>query len=117
MFNTNVEDLAKSFETLNEELYDANKDLDSAKCELAQVELDLIVVEYNVTMATDFKGLGITNKEGRTLYIQNSPEIMELSKKKAQIEGEISDIKSQIEYKSNIMKLINRIIDYKTMDL
>ena len=85
----------------------------SIKEELMSLDLDIINKEYEIRTQTDFKGLGLTNKESREAYINNEPEFIELLRKKNSLEIDLLQERSEYERILRILKLNNRISDYE----
>lgn len=105
--------LFKRAEKLINLIDDCKATLTEYTFDLTNLELAKTKVEYKLNVETNFKELGLTNKEQRTLYIENHEDIVDFNTRKMGIEYDINTAKQELDYYTNLLKLYNRAIDYR----
>lgn len=105
--------LFKRAEKLINLIDDCKATLTEYNFDLTNLELAKTKVEYKLNVETNFKELGLTNKEQRTLYIENHEDIVDFNTRKMGIEYDINTAKQELDYYINLLKLYNRVIDYR----
>ncbi|MBO7043885.1 hypothetical protein J6W34_05030 [bacterium] len=105
--------LFKRAEKLINLIDDCKATLTEYNFDLTNLELAKTKVEYKLNVETNFKELGLTNKEQRTLYIENHEDIVDFNTRKMGIEYDINTAKQELDYYTNLLKLYNRVIDYR----
>lgn len=108
--------LFKRAEKLINLIDDCKATLTEYNFDLTNLELAKTKVEYKLNVETNFKELGLTNKEQRTLYIENHEDIVDFNTRKMGIEYDINTAKQELDYYTNLLKLYNRAIDYNTLN-
>ena len=108
--------LFKRAEKLINLINDCKEVLTEYNFDLANLELAKTKVEYKLNVETNFKELGLTNKEQRTLYVENHEDIVDFNTRKMGIEYDINTAKQELDYYTNLLKLYNRAIDYNTLN-
>lgn len=108
--------LFKRAEKLINLIDDCKATLTEYNFDLTNLELAKSKVEYKLNVETNFKELGLTNKEQRTLYIENHEDIVDFNTRKMGIEYDINTAKQELDYYTNLLKLYNRAIDYNTLN-
>lgn len=108
--------LFKRAEKLINLIDDCKATLTEYNFDLTNLELAKTKVEYKLNVETNFKELGLTNKEQRTLYIENHEDIVDFNTRKMSIEYDINTTKQELDYYTNLLKLYNRVIDYNTLN-
>lgn len=109
--------LFKRAEKLINLINDCKEVLTEYNFDLANLELAKTKVEYKLNVETNFKELGLTNKEQRTLYVENHEDIVDFNTRKMGIEYDINTAKQELDYYTNLLKLYNRVIDYKSLKI
>lgn len=105
--------LFKRAEKLINLIDDCKATLTEYNFDLTNLELAKTKVEYKLNVETNFKELGLTNKEQRTLYVENHEDIVDFNTRKMGIEYDINTAKQELDYYTNLLKLYNRVIDYR----
>lgn len=94
----------KDIDIVGKKLVDTNKDL-------FKVENNLLIIENTIRQNTNFKELGLTNKESRELYIKNHDDMRVTLKLKQDLENSINEYKHILDVLNKELKLYNRVFD------
>lgn len=94
----------KDIDIVGKKLVDTNKDL-------FKVENNLLIIENTIRQNTNFKELGLTNKESRELYIKNHDDMRVTLKHKQDLENSINEYKHILDVLNKELKLYNRVFD------
>lgn len=94
----------KDIDIVGKKLVDTNKDL-------FKVENNLLIIENTIRQNTNFKELGLTNKESRELYIKNHDDMRVTLKLKQDLENSINEYKHILDILNKELKLYNRVFD------
>lgn len=107
------DELFLKVEDFIKKISDSKYDIDRFTKELQSAEIEKVKKEYELMMTTNFKDLGITNKEGREAYIASHDDIVGLEREINALNIAISEEKNSISYLDDMKKLFNRMIDMR----